>query len=121
MAMNREDSRDLLKANSVLYIYHNRIDHTGDHRVVSCVHTTDVLGANGRDHLGRSDLRLVLVPVARLAGEDRDVRALVVDRVFEAVLTVDATGAVSIEIRDYRDYGLNPLFDSDSFAKDGKY
>lgn len=30
MAMNRDDSRDLLKANSVLYIYHNRIDHTGD-------------------------------------------------------------------------------------------
>ncbi len=30
MAMNREDSRDLLKANEVVYIYHNRIDHTGD-------------------------------------------------------------------------------------------
>lgn len=30
MAMNREDSRELLKANQVLYIYHNRIDHTGD-------------------------------------------------------------------------------------------
>lgn len=30
MAMNRDDSRELLKANSVLYIYHNRIDHTGD-------------------------------------------------------------------------------------------
>ena len=30
MAMNREDSRELLKANNVLYIYHNRIDHTGD-------------------------------------------------------------------------------------------
>ena len=30
MAMNREDSRELLKANDVLYIYHNRIDHTGD-------------------------------------------------------------------------------------------
>lgn len=30
MAMNRDDSRDLLKANEVVYIYHNRIDHTGD-------------------------------------------------------------------------------------------
>jgi uncharacterized protein (TIGR02687 family) len=30
MAMNRDDSRELLKANPVLYIYHNRIDHTGD-------------------------------------------------------------------------------------------
>ena len=30
MAMNRDDSRELLKANIVLYIYHNRIDHTGD-------------------------------------------------------------------------------------------
>lgn len=30
MAMNRDDSRELLKANQVLYIYHNRIDHTGD-------------------------------------------------------------------------------------------
>ncbi|MBV6446598.1 BREX-1 system phosphatase PglZ type A [Nitrosomonas sp.] len=30
MAMNRDDSRDLLKANDVVYIYHNRIDHTGD-------------------------------------------------------------------------------------------
>ena len=30
MAMNRDDSRELLKANNVLYIYHNRIDHTGD-------------------------------------------------------------------------------------------
>jgi len=29
MAMNRDDSRELLKSNSVLYIYHNRIDHTG--------------------------------------------------------------------------------------------
>jgi uncharacterized protein (TIGR02687 family) len=28
--MNRDDSRELLKANDVLYIYHNRIDHTGD-------------------------------------------------------------------------------------------
>lgn len=30
MAMNKEESRELLKANDVLYIYHNRIDHTGD-------------------------------------------------------------------------------------------
>ncbi len=30
MGMNRDDSRELLKANPVLYIYHNRIDHTGD-------------------------------------------------------------------------------------------
>lgn len=30
MAMNRDESRDLLKANEVVYIYHNRIDHTGD-------------------------------------------------------------------------------------------
>jgi uncharacterized protein (TIGR02687 family) len=30
IAMNRDDSRELLKANQVLYIYHNRIDHTGD-------------------------------------------------------------------------------------------
>ena len=30
MAMIRDDSRDLLKANDVVYIYHNRIDHTGD-------------------------------------------------------------------------------------------
>lgn len=30
MTMNRDDSRELLKANQVLYIYHNRIDHTGD-------------------------------------------------------------------------------------------
>ncbi len=30
MQLNRDDSRDLLKANDVLYIYHNRIDHTGD-------------------------------------------------------------------------------------------
>jgi uncharacterized protein (TIGR02687 family) len=30
MAMNRDDSRELLKANAVLYLYHNRIDHTGD-------------------------------------------------------------------------------------------
>ena len=28
--LNRDDSRDLLKANDVIYIYHNRIDHTGD-------------------------------------------------------------------------------------------
>lgn len=30
MAMNRDDTRELLKANDVIYIYHNRIDHTGD-------------------------------------------------------------------------------------------
>ncbi|MDI6002283.1 BREX-1 system phosphatase PglZ type A [Cobetia marina] len=30
MQLNREDSRELLKDNEVLYIYHNRIDHTGD-------------------------------------------------------------------------------------------
>ncbi|MGY8774953.1 BREX-1 system phosphatase PglZ type A [Spongiibacter tropicus] len=30
MQLNREDSRELLKGNDVLYIYHNRIDHTGD-------------------------------------------------------------------------------------------
>lgn len=30
MAMNRDDSRELLKLNDVIYIYHNRIDHTGD-------------------------------------------------------------------------------------------
>jgi uncharacterized protein (TIGR02687 family) len=30
MQLNRDDSRELLKANDVLYIYHNRIDHTGD-------------------------------------------------------------------------------------------
>lgn len=30
MGMNREDTRELLKSNSVLYIYHNRIDQTGD-------------------------------------------------------------------------------------------
>ena len=30
MAMNRDDARSLLKANDVVYIYHNRIDHTGD-------------------------------------------------------------------------------------------
>lgn len=30
MAMNRDDSRELLKTNNVLYVYHNRIDHTGD-------------------------------------------------------------------------------------------
>jgi uncharacterized protein (TIGR02687 family) len=28
--MTQSDSRELLKANDVLYIYHNRIDHTGD-------------------------------------------------------------------------------------------
>lgn len=30
MQLNRDDSRDVLKGNDVLYIYHNRIDHTGD-------------------------------------------------------------------------------------------
>ena len=30
MQLNRDDSRELLKTNKVLYIYHNRIDHTGD-------------------------------------------------------------------------------------------
>lgn len=30
MALNKEESRELLKANDLLYIYHNRIDHTGD-------------------------------------------------------------------------------------------
>src|SRR5690554_766113 len=30
MQLNREDSRELLKCNDVLYIYHNRIDHTSD-------------------------------------------------------------------------------------------
>jgi len=30
MAMNRAESRDLFKSNNVVYIYHNRIDHTGD-------------------------------------------------------------------------------------------
>jgi uncharacterized protein (TIGR02687 family) len=30
MAMNRDDSRELIKANDVLFVYHNRIDHTGD-------------------------------------------------------------------------------------------
>ena len=30
MELNREDVRKLLKANDVIYIYHNRIDHTGD-------------------------------------------------------------------------------------------
>ncbi|TGL58695.1 BREX-1 system phosphatase PglZ type A [Leptospira ognonensis] len=30
MSYNREQSRDLFRANDVLYIYHNRIDHTGD-------------------------------------------------------------------------------------------
>jgi uncharacterized protein (TIGR02687 family) len=28
--MNRDDSRELIKANDVLFVYHNRIDHTGD-------------------------------------------------------------------------------------------
>lgn len=30
MGMNRDESRELLKANDVLYIYHNRIDNAGD-------------------------------------------------------------------------------------------
>lgn len=30
MLLDRDSSRDILKANDVLYIYHNRIDHTGD-------------------------------------------------------------------------------------------
>lgn len=30
MQMTRDESRELFKANDVLYIYHNRIDHTGD-------------------------------------------------------------------------------------------
>jgi uncharacterized protein (TIGR02687 family) len=30
MTMNRDDARELLKSNDVIYIYHNRIDHTGD-------------------------------------------------------------------------------------------
>lgn len=30
MELNRDDSRELLKANDVIYVYHNRIDHTGD-------------------------------------------------------------------------------------------
>lgn len=30
MAMNRDDSRELVKNNDVLFVYHNRIDHTGD-------------------------------------------------------------------------------------------
>ncbi|WP_339782721.1 BREX-1 system phosphatase PglZ type A [uncultured Marinobacter sp.] len=30
MQLNRDDSREVLKGNDVLYIYHNRIDHTGD-------------------------------------------------------------------------------------------
>lgn len=30
MALNKEESRELLKANDILYVYHNRIDHTGD-------------------------------------------------------------------------------------------
>ena len=30
MALQRDDSRELLKNNDVLYLYHNRIDHTGD-------------------------------------------------------------------------------------------
>ena len=30
MQLTRDDSRELLKGNDVVYIYHNRIDHTGD-------------------------------------------------------------------------------------------
>lgn len=30
MALNRDENRELLKACDVLYLYHNRIDHTGD-------------------------------------------------------------------------------------------
>ena len=30
LEMNQTNSRELLKANDVLYIYHNRIDHAGD-------------------------------------------------------------------------------------------
>ena len=30
LVLNRDESRELLKANDVIYIYHNRIDHTGD-------------------------------------------------------------------------------------------
>lgn len=30
MQLNREESRELLKGNDVVYVYHNRIDHTGD-------------------------------------------------------------------------------------------
>jgi len=30
MDLNRDDSREMLKANDVIYLYHNRIDHTGD-------------------------------------------------------------------------------------------
>jgi len=30
MQLNRDDSRELLKGNDVVYIYHNHIDHTGD-------------------------------------------------------------------------------------------
>ncbi len=30
MAMSRDDARDMLKASDVVYLYHNRIDHTGD-------------------------------------------------------------------------------------------
>ncbi|MAT50436.1 MAG: TIGR02687 family protein [Porticoccaceae bacterium] len=30
MALNRDECREVLKDNDVLYIYHNRIDHTGD-------------------------------------------------------------------------------------------
>ncbi|EGL53073.1 hypothetical protein MAMP_00236 [Methylophaga aminisulfidivorans MP] len=30
MSLSRDDSREMLKASDVVYIYHNRIDHTGD-------------------------------------------------------------------------------------------
>lgn len=30
MSMNSDEARELLKANDVVHIYHNRIDHTGD-------------------------------------------------------------------------------------------
>lgn len=30
MQLSRDDSREMLKANDVVYFYHNRIDHTGD-------------------------------------------------------------------------------------------
>lgn len=30
MEMNKDESRDLFKSNDVIYLYHNRIDHTGD-------------------------------------------------------------------------------------------
>jgi hypothetical protein len=42
------------------------VDDAGDHRVVGGVDATDVLGADGGDHLRRGELRVVLVPVAGL-------------------------------------------------------